>query len=148
MASGAKDKRGQRRSAGNSASSGSWQAWQGSSDKGEDKWEDKWGNDWHSNDWQSWKDSDRSRGQAKPFPPPGPPPGLEPPKAPTILDPSAIPPPPTRPPPDGPRFPQSRPQQLYDLEHFRNLALYTHYKEHNVALKYVRMHCEIGCLTF
>ena len=31
---------------------------------------------------------------------------------------------------------------VYDLEYFANLPLYTHYKERNVALKYVRECCE------
>ena len=36
----------------------------------------------------------------------------------------------------GPSEPQSR--KLYDLEYFRTLSLYTHWREHNIALKFFR----------
>ncbi len=43
--------------------------------------------------------------------------------------------------------PQSR-AQVYDLEYVRNLPLTTHYKEHNVALKFVREVCAREGNTF
>ena len=48
---------------------------------------------------------------------------------------------------DQPQWRTGVGEQVYDLDFFRNQPLYTHYKEHNVALKFLREQCEEQGLT-